>query len=197
VTGNVSVTDRDAIWAEIVAQVHRQSCGLGHYAAPPPLLEPHAAESAARNAPMPLAGEEPLAGKRESMTAEPLDLVNGFVPAGTTVDGPLELERVLAHWAETSTELAVGDVRAFGGSPVITVRMNTDEFVLNRDTKRAAVLAFLAAASDAGGADNLPWHVTTNSRGTINRVSYRPDDAATPGWYAYLRDPAPERRELL
>jgi hypothetical protein len=131
------------------------------------------------------------------MTAEPLDLVNGFVPAGTTVDGPLELERVLAHWAEKSTELTVGDVRAFGGSPVITVRMSTDEFVLNRDTKRAAVLAFFAAASDAGGADNLPWHVTTNSRGTINRVSYRPDDAATPGWYAYLRDPAPERRELL
>ena len=29
----------------------------------------------------------------------------------------------------------------------------------------------------------------TNNRGTVNRVSYRPDDDPTPGWYAYLRTP--------
>jgi hypothetical protein len=123
-------------------------------------------------------------------------LVNGYVPVGTTVDGAAELERVLAQWAETSNQATVGDVGAFGGSPVIVVRMGGDEFVLNRDTKRAAVRAFLAAATTAGGAARLPWHVTANSRGTINRVSYRPDDGPTPGWYAYLRTPSPEPREL-
>jgi hypothetical protein len=74
--------------------------------------------------------------------------------------------------------------------------MGADEFVLNRDTKRAAVRTFLAAAAHAGGADNLSWHVTTNSKGSINRVSYRPDEEATPGWYAYVRKPSSEPREL-
>jgi hypothetical protein len=68
--------------------------------------------------------------------------------------------------------------------------------VLNRDTKRAAVEAFLAAAAPAGGAANLSWHITANRRGTINRVSYRRDDAATPGWYAYLRETVTEPRDL-
>jgi hypothetical protein len=200
VTSQLSITDRDAVWAEIVAQVHRQGCGLGHHAAPPPLLEPHLAESAARNAPMPLigtsVGEERTTSGRESVTCEAVDLVNGFVPVGTTVDGPSGLERVLAHWAEESNQARVGDVGGFGGSPVLIVRMGGEEFVLNRDTKRAAVLAFLAAASTAGGADKLRWHVPANKRGTITRVTYRSDDEPTPGWYAYLRTPAPEPREL-
>jgi hypothetical protein len=50
-TPHLRVTERDAIWAEIVAQVHQQGCGLGHHAVPPPLLEPHAAQSAALLAP--------------------------------------------------------------------------------------------------------------------------------------------------
>lgn len=134
------------------------------------------------------------AGRKGEMAA--LELVNGYVPVGTTVNGPLELEGVLTHWAQASDHATVGDVGAFGGSPVVMVRMGGDEFVLNRDTKRSAVLAFLAAAAAAGGADRLTWHVTANNRGTINRVSYRPDDGATPGWYAYLRRPSREPREL-
>jgi hypothetical protein len=78
---------------------------------------------------------------------------------------------------------------------VITVRLGVDEFVLNRDTKRAAVHAFLAAAREVGGADHLPWHVTTNARGVVNRVSYRRDDEPTPGWYAYMGGVA-EPRDL-
>jgi hypothetical protein len=130
------------------------------------------------------------------VVTDAVDLVNGFVPVGTEVKSTIELERVLAHWAETSDAPTIGDVGAFGGSPVITVRMRTDEFVLNRDTKRAAVLTFLAAAAAVGGADNLSWHITANSRGTINRVSYRPDEEPTPGWYAYVRQPALEPRDL-
>ena len=66
-------------------------------------------------------------------------LVHGHVPVGTTVQGPSELQHVLAHWAEASNQATVGDVGAFGGSPVLIVRIGRDEFVLNRDTKREAV----------------------------------------------------------
>jgi hypothetical protein len=129
-------------------------------------------------------------------TGGAMDLVNGFVPAGTEVDGARELERVLSLWIEASNAPTVGDVGSYGGSPVIIGRMGSDEFVLNRDTKRAAVRTFLVAAGRAGGAEHLRWHVTANARGVINRVSYRPDDEPTPGWYAYLRETSSEPREL-
>ena len=125
-----------------------------------------------------------------------MDLVDGFVPVGTEVDGSRELERVLSHWLKESNAPTVGDVENYGGSPVIMIRMGSDGFVLNRDTKRSAVRAFLTAAARAGGAEHLRWHVTANARGVINRVSYRPDDEPTPGWYAYLREPSSEPQEL-
>jgi hypothetical protein len=116
-----------------------------------------------------------------------VELENGYVPIGTVVRSATELERLLAHWLAESNQPTVGDVGNFGGSPVITVRLGADEFVLNRDTKRAAVHTFLAGARQVGGADHLPWRVTTNARGAVNRVTYRADDAPTPGWYAYVR----------
>jgi hypothetical protein len=125
-----------------------------------------------------------------------VNLVDGFVPAGTLVEGVGDLERVLSHWLSASSQATVGDIGMFGGSPCIIVRASSDRFVLNRDTKRAAVDAFLAAAAAAGGAANLSWHITANRRGAINRVSYRRDDAATPGWYAYLREAVTEPRDL-
>jgi len=123
------------------------------------------------------------------------DLENGYVPIGTVVRSAGELERLLAHWFAESNQPTIGDVGSFGGSPVITVRLGADGFVLNRDTKRAAVHTFLAAARQAGGADGLPWRVTANARGTVNRVTYRADEAPTPGWYAYVRGDS-ERRSL-
>ena len=53
-------------------------------------------------------------------------------------------------------------------------------FVLNADTKRAAVLDFLAVQDGA-----LGFGVVANQRGTVNRVVFRPDGQPTPGWYAY------------
>lgn len=123
-------------------------------------------------------------------------LVDGFVPDGTVVHGGLELERVLEHWLKASDRPTVGAVGAFGGSPVITVKVGADQFVLNRDTKRGAVQAFLAAADQARGADNLPWRITANRNGTNNRVSYHSDDRRIPGWYAYVSPAAPEPRAL-
>jgi hypothetical protein len=124
---------------------------------------------------------------RARQEATIFELENGYVPIGTVVRSASDLERLLAHWLAESDQPTVGDVGSFGGSPVITVRLGADEFVLNRDTKRTAVHTFLAGARQAGGADNLPWRVTTNARGAVNRVTYRADDAPTPGWYAYVR----------
>jgi hypothetical protein len=133
---------------------------------------------------------------KEGIVSTAIDLVDGFVPDGAVVHGVLELTRVLEHWVQASNQPTVGEVGVFGGSAVLTVKLGADEFVLNRDTKRAAVHTFLAAAAQARGADNLPWHITANRNGTINRVSYRPDHAGIPGWYAYVRQASPEPREL-
>ena len=55
---------------------------------------------------------------------------------------------------------------------------------------------FLAATARAGGADKLRWRVVANQNGKVNRVTYRRDDAPTPGWYAYLRQPSNEPRDV-
>lgn len=115
---------------------------------------------------------------------------DGHIPAGTVAASVVELEQLLAHWAKTSKQPTIGDIGVYGGAPLITVQAALGKFILNRDTKRAAVLAFLNAAACAGGARNLHWHLAPNARGAANRVSYRGDDDPTPGWYAYLRSRA-------
>ena len=45
-----------------------------------------------------------------------------------------------------------------------------------RAAKRSAVASFADAAAKVGGAGNLTWHLAPNSRGNLNRMSYRPDD---------------------
>jgi hypothetical protein len=131
----------------------------------------------------------------KQVAATTSDVVDGFVVTGTRVESVDGLERLLANWLRTSNEATVGEVGAFGGSPVITVYIGADAFVLNRDTKRVAVEAFLEAVARSGGASNLDWHITSNSRGKVNRVTYRPDEEPTPGWYAYVHaaEPAPRR----
>lgn len=124
------------------------------------------------------------------------DLEDGFLPADTEVFGASNLERLLFLWEKSSGRSTIGDPGTYGGSRLITVKMGADQFVINKDTKRAAVRLFLAAAARAGGAANLSWHVTWNSRGTINRVTYLSDDAPTPGWYAYLLKPEKEVRAI-
>jgi hypothetical protein len=124
------------------------------------------------------------------------ELDDGFIPVGTIVYSVDELERLLRFWVHESGQETVSDVGRFGGSRAVVVNLAEVEFVLNRDTKRSAVAAFLAVADRAGGAAHLTWHVTTNSRGVINRVAYRPDDGPTPGWYAYLRIPMERAQQL-
>ncbi len=53
---------------------------------------------------------------------------------------------------------------------------------------------FVRAAIHAGGAAKLRWRVIASRKGRINRVTYRADGHAAPGWFAYLREPASESR---
>ena len=112
---------------------------------------------------------------------------DGFIPPGTAVNSANELEHLLCNWLRVSRQPTIGDIGRFGGSPLIKVTADSQEFVLNRDTKRSAVTGFTEAAARAGGAGHLPWHLAPNARGNRNRVSYLPDDSPTPGWYAYTR----------
>ena len=123
-----------------------------------------------------------------------VDPSDGFVRPKLTVEGVRDLERALSYWVNTSDQSTVGAIGSRGGSPVIVVRLAEDSFGVNRDTTRSAVRVFLAAAAQAGDARDLPWRVTHNRDGKVNRVTYRADDDPTPGWYAYLRDPAPAPR---
>ena len=128
--------------------------------------------------------------------SEAFDLEDGFVRSVVRVDGLRDLERVLSYWVNESDRATVGAIGNRGGSAVIEVRLEEDRFVVNRDTKRFAVRALLAAAAQAGDARDLPWHVTPNRDGKIDRVTYRADEASTPGWYAYLTNPAQESRPI-
>jgi hypothetical protein len=119
---------------------------------------------------------------------------NGYVQAGTVVQGTSALEELLIQWVTESNRATIGEIGAYGGASVVTVRLETDEFVLNRDTKRAAVETFVAAARKAGGAEKLPWRVMRNQRGSVSLVTYRIDDERTPGWYAYFYGAAEPRK---
>ena len=104
----------------------------------------------------------------------------GFIPGGTTVDSVGDLVALLTQWAGSSQAPTIGDVRSFGGRALVTVNTPTSPFVLNADTKRAAVLEFLAVQDEHVG-----FAVVANQRGRVNRVVFRPDGQRTPGWYAY------------
>lgn len=138
----------------------------------------------------------PAAAERSRPPGRPRPNEDGFIPVGTVVHSVGELGEVLADWLLGSNRPTIGDIGAFGGSALITVRLDDAEFVLNRDTKRSGIEAFLDAAARAGGAARLDWRVTAGRRGKINRVTYRPDDAPTPGWYAYLSKPRSRRAKL-
>jgi len=132
----------------------------------------------------------PPAGASASWQAAPTPASpgpDGFILPGTVVNSANELEHLLRSWLRVSRQATIGDIGRFGGSPLIKVKADGQEFVLNRDTKRYAVASFTEAAARAGGAKHLPWHLAPNARGNRNRVSYLPDDSPTPGWHAYTR----------
>jgi hypothetical protein len=108
----------------------------------------------------------------------------GFVAKGTTVHSKSELMQLLRGWLESSTEATIGDASRYAGTPWVRIEINGREAVLNADTTRSAVEAFLR-----DGADRL-WSVVANTRGRWNKVTFRTDGRPTPGWYCYLTEEA-------
>lgn len=121
-------------------------------------------------------------------------VADGYIPLGTTVSSTAELTELLRNWVSVSSQGTIGDVGDFGKRPWVRVGLGTDLVVLNADTKRSAVLDYLAHAADVG--HNPPWYVHANRNGRINKVGYRDDAPPSPGWYAYLVPPADAPRTL-
>lgn len=142
----------------------------------------------------PPVGSVPLKTVPNPRGVPPSDLDGGFIRLGTTVRSKGALTGLLREWARDSDQGTIGDVGHFGGRPWVRVELGADLVVLNADTKRSAVLDYLAHAADVG--HNPPWNVRANRNGRINNVAYRDDALPSPGWYAYLVPPAEAPRTL-
>ena len=95
---------------------------------------------------------------------------------------------MLRDWLVTG-ELTIGDA-AFKGRAWIHVDLGTTTVVLNADTKRQAVQAFVDHASVAG--INSGWAVIPTGRsGKLTKVTFAPGNKPVPGWYAYTTHPQP------
>ncbi len=79
---------------------------------------------------------------------------------------------------------------SFGGRALIRIDLSSGSVVLNGDTKRSAVEAFVAERPLG------PWRVVASRSGVMNKVTFRVDGRAQPGWYCYLQDPAEMEHEL-
>lgn len=106
----------------------------------------------------------------------------GSIPRNTQVTSKSALADVLREWMATG-EATIGDIGRFGGTPWVKVTLTGGDVVLNADTKRAAVKAYLDDVAQHGA--ETPWPVVANSRGRVNKVAFRADGVVTPGWYAY------------
>jgi len=110
----------------------------------------------------------------------------GYLPRGMRISGKRELAVVLARWLEESGAATIGDVGSFGRAACLLIDVGGTEVVLNADTKRAAVEAYVrASASDP----DRPWLVVTSRGGHATKVLPSPGGEPAPGWYAYLRQP--------
>lgn len=101
-----------------------------------------------------------------------------------------DLRNALADWFENTDEPTIGDVSTFGRRPWLTLSLGGVNVILNADTTRAAVRAFLDTDP------TRPWHVIANRNGVINKVTFEPDLPPVRGWYCYTDRPLDTRRSL-
>ena len=140
---------------------------------------------------VPTAADIPEENPEHSTSKSDVEMdVAGHLPRVLKVASKEQLRALLRRWYEESDAGTVGDVANFGGRPAIAVDLGDHAAVLNVDTKRSAVAAYLAHA-DANGVD-APWQVVSNTRGRVNKVIFSDDPAAAAGWYVYLREPLVE-----
>jgi hypothetical protein len=108
----------------------------------------------------------------------------GSIPRGLHFTSKSELVAYLSVWLDQTSDDTIGGVGTYGGSVWLTVDSEAGTIRLNRDTRRAAVEAFVASARSELSYD---WLVVTNRNGSINKVLFCED--RTPGWFAYLQEP--------
>lgn len=104
---------------------------------------------------------------------------------GTHARSGSELVVLLADWLVRSSDETIGDISRFAQAPWVSVETPLGLMVLNADTRRSAVAAFVEHAGRGGGPFEL--HVVSNRRGRVNKVVFDPDVSPPTGWYAYLR----------
>lgn len=104
--------------------------------------------------------------------------------------GKKQLADLLDRWLVVSNAATIGNVGAFGASPFIRIELGEATAVLNTDTKRTAVEGYVRDVRRRG--PNVAWHVIANRRGRVNKVVFREDKQATPGWFCYLTLPVDE-----
>lgn len=109
-----------------------------------------------------------------------------YLSPGTHVSGKRDLAALLKAWLSQSQAPTIGDVKTFGGRAWLHIEINGQHVVLNADTKRAAVEAFVRLSEVD---PDQPWRVIANRRGRVNKVLPYPQTDPLPGWYAYLSQP--------
>ena len=116
------------------------------------------------------------------------------IPRGLRVGNKAQLVDVLGEWLSTG-EKTIGDGRHYKGRPWLYVDVDGVEVVLNADTKRDAVRAYLRHVTTAG--PNAKWQVIPTGRGgRITKVTFTAGGEATPGWYAYTKREVPPGTSL-
>jgi hypothetical protein len=115
----------------------------------------------------------------------PLDM-DGHLSKGTTVRGKQELTALLGRWLSASAAATIGDVGTYGGSACVVIELGGTTAVLNADTKRSAVEAYIEQVRLLGA--DMSWGVIANQKGRFNKVVFH-DGRATFGWYCYLTEP--------
>jgi hypothetical protein len=114
----------------------------------------------------------------------------GYVARGTAIDGKAALYALLKQWLERTDAPTIGPIGTYGRKAWITITLDQGRAaVLNADTKRSAVQAFVNDAERRR--PEVPWRIL-QSRGSHrwNKLVFRADGHQTPGWYCYLRPDA-------
>jgi hypothetical protein len=115
---------------------------------------------------------------------------HGYIPQGSAVEGKAALYTLLKQWLERTDAPTIGPIGNYGGRAWITITLDRAQVaVLNADTKRAAVQAYVNDAETRR--PEVPWRILP-SRGSQrwNKLVFHPDGRQTPGWYCYLRPDA-------
>jgi hypothetical protein len=111
----------------------------------------------------------------------------GYVAQGSVVDGKAALYALLKQWLERTDAPTIGPIGTYGRKAWITITLDRGQVaVLNADTKRAAVQAYVNDVERRR--PEMPWRIL-QPRGSHrwNKLVFGADGHRTPGWYCYLR----------